>query len=188
MALKKTIPILRTSVQARSIFAKSADVGNRMVGKFRAGAVDRCRRRTLKWPRLARRPAAAVLQYAPDDIGILDRRDHPHGPLSDRANQRIDLIDLVDQPRPGGAGASFLRPCTSSFVTRTALCTEKPLWRQASLLARRGAPIKPSARRRSSTRARSPASSSFAGIAGNRTKLPSTPCPAALPAAAFSSR
>src|SRR5438128_11404748 len=67
--------------------------------------------------------------------------------------------------------ASFLRASTSPARTRTLLCTEKPLWRQASMLADSRSPMAPSAASSLSTSERNPCSSSFTGTAGNATKI-----------------
>jgi hypothetical protein len=36
-----------------------------------------------------------------DHRGLLDDGDDPHGPHTAGADERIDLADLLDQPRPG---------------------------------------------------------------------------------------
>ena len=41
-----------------------------------------------------------MLQNGLDDLPILDGADDPHGSPAFRANQWIDLIDLLNQPGP----------------------------------------------------------------------------------------
>jgi len=62
-----------------------------------------------------RRPQSEVLEDAPDDSRILDQRNDAHRPVAPGALQRIGLVDLTDQPRPGGYCASrkFIRPLLS---------------------------------------------------------------------------
>jgi hypothetical protein len=46
-------------------------------------------------------PKAQVRQDLLDDLGLFDAGDEPHGSATARADQRIHLGDLLDQPRPG---------------------------------------------------------------------------------------
>jgi len=58
-----------------------------------------------------RRPQFEVFKDAPDLRGIVDQSDDRHRPLALRAFERINLVDLVDQPRPSGfcANRKFIR-------------------------------------------------------------------------------
>ncbi len=45
-----------------------------------------------------------------DDVGLLDERDEPHGSVTARALEGIDLVHLLDAARPGafrGGGGQF---------------------------------------------------------------------------------
>ena len=90
--------------------ADSGDVGDRVVGQdglelrggIRIGRPWSPSRRTL------RRPQTQVTEDFADDCRIVDERDHAHRTLTARAFERIDLVDLVNQARPGGADAAGL--------------------------------------------------------------------------------
>jgi len=57
----------------------------------------------------ARRRAPYLNPMAQDlpHLGVGDNGQHPHFRSTSRANQRINLVDLGDQPRPCGARGSF---------------------------------------------------------------------------------
>jgi len=80
-----------------------------MVGQF-------WHRRLLRWRAwiplyLARRPAAQMFEDSPNDCGVIDQRDDVHRRSALGTLQRIDLVDLVDEPRPRRPGARrSLRP------------------------------------------------------------------------------
>ena len=64
---------------------------------------------------------AAGYQDAPDDRRILDQRNDPHRAPALGALQRIDLLDLADQPRQSGFRASRKIPpaCGKTFFARS---------------------------------------------------------------------
>lgn len=45
-------------------------------------------------------PDAEIFEDVPDDRRILNGTDDPHGPLTFRTNQRIDLVNLLYQTHP----------------------------------------------------------------------------------------
>lgn len=51
-----------------------------------------------------RLPALQVLEDAAHDRGVVDERDHPHWALADGTDERVGLVDLADEPRPGCLG------------------------------------------------------------------------------------
>jgi hypothetical protein len=82
-----------------------------------------------------------MFEDSANDCRVIDQRDYVRRGTALGTYQRIDFIDLVDQSRPRRPGArsmycaSFLRPSASPARIRTPLWTEKPLWRQASMIA-----------------------------------------------------
>jgi len=55
------------------------------------------------------RPHGQVLQDSDDLIPLLDEGDDPHPPPALGALQGVDLVHLIDQPRPGPAAGLPLR-------------------------------------------------------------------------------
>ena len=94
----------RTPAVSRGFFnGRSGDFGNWVIGQRQADVRRPAReieRRTAVLH--LRRPHSQVLEDAPNDSRILDQRNDPLQPLALGALQRIDLVDLADQPRPGG--------------------------------------------------------------------------------------
>ena len=108
------IPVVRPrqALPRAPAYCTSGDVRNRMIGQWQAGIPGPTRgtgRRTSLGGE--RRPQSEVIEDAPDDSRILDQSDDPHRPLALGALQRVGLIDLADQPRPGG-------PCARSSTAR----------------------------------------------------------------------
>jgi hypothetical protein len=81
------------------------DVGDRMVREGNDG-VRRPLGRGPWWASLGRLgcPAPQVLQDAPCHAWIVDERNDPHRPLAARTLERIDLVELANEPRPSGLG------------------------------------------------------------------------------------
>jgi len=52
------------------------------------------------------RPEPEVAQDLLDDGGLLNDRDEPHPAATAWTDQGIDLVDLLDEPRPGALGRS----------------------------------------------------------------------------------
>jgi len=91
-----------------------------------------------------RRPQSEVIEDAPDDSRILDQSDDPHRPLAPGALQRIGLVDLADQPRPGGSRASHMllgitkaSLSTDSFISAASFQETTRVLTEAAIMGKR---------------------------------------------------
>ena len=57
-------------------------------------------------------PDAQMFEDVPDHRRVFDAADDPHGPLTLRTDQRIDLVYFLNKPRPGPPERLFI-PCDS---------------------------------------------------------------------------
>ena len=106
--LGKAVSALRT--RAGILPGASGAVGNGLVGEREGG---------MRWPgRVAagvvrvlrfRVPAAQVVRDPADDGGLVDDGVEAQGAAASGTFEGIDLVDLVEEPGPGGAGAAVER-------------------------------------------------------------------------------
>jgi len=82
------------------------DIGDRVVGDG-DDRVSRPVGRLRGWSPLGGlgRPAPQVIEDAPHHGRIVDQRDHAHWVFALGTYERVGLVDLADEPRPGGLGA-----------------------------------------------------------------------------------